>query len=116
MNGSKWTWLHEKCIKLGYKESAKLAHEIEDVLHRLYPATGTKVWTDVEEDAIEETFNRDPFEIIGSSQFCCACEDTESSKRGCHECLFGKEVGTCDLDKSIFAKFCGIFQTEESKK
>ena len=116
MKGSKWTWLRDKCIKLGYNNSANLAQEIEDVLHRLYGVTDTKAWMKVEEDAIEEHFERDPFIIIENSQFCCACEETLRSRIGCRECLFGKEVGTCDADNSLYRGFHGTFQMEQSKK
>lgn len=116
MKGSKWTWLRDKCIELGYNESANSAQEIEDVLHRLYGTTDTKAWVDAKEDVIEEHFEREPRKIIENSRFCCACEETRGSSIGCCGYLFGKEVGACDADNSLYRKFCDIFLMEQSKK
>lgn len=116
MKGSKWTWLRDKCIKLGYNESAKLAQEIEDVLYRLYGITNTKAWIDAKEKEIAENFIKDPNDIVTNPDFCCACVDVRELPLCCSKCIFGRETGICDVDGSLYLNFYKMFQMEHSKK
>ena len=115
MKGSKWTWLRDKCIELGYNESAKLAQEIEEVLHRLYGVTDTKAWRNVEAKDVEEAFKNSSFNVISNVDYCCACEETKRFCLYCDECKFGMEVGICDISDSLYVNFCDIFEGEKSK-
>ena len=116
MKGSKWTWLRDKCLELGYIKAAELAQEIEDRLYSLYGATTTEEWERVTESEIEVEFSNDPNDIICSSTFCRGCEETHRTKLFCHDCKFGKETGVCDKKNSLFLLFYNMFELEERYK
>lgn len=115
MKGSKWTWLRDKCIELGYYKSAKLAQEIENQLHQLYGVTDTKAWMEVGEDMIEADFYIDPSRIIANPAFCRACEESKRFNLRCSECAFAKQTRPCDVEGSLYLKFCLTFKKEHSK-
>jgi hypothetical protein len=111
MKGSKWTWLRDKCLELGYIEAAELAQEIEDVLYKIYGTTKTEAGERTKSWEIEDAFNRDPVTIISSDLFCPGC----MTCGWCEDCKFGKAVGICGTKGALFTVFRETFKMEEKQ-
>lgn len=101
MKGSKWTWLRKKYSRLGFKEAAVIAQQIDDVLVRLYGDGSTEEWRFADESYINAYFKASRLDFILHTKFCPGC----MKSKNCEECLFGKEVGICKYNGSLFSKF-----------
>ena len=116
MEGSKWTWLRDKCLDLGYVKAAELAQEIEDQLYDIYGETSTVRWRSARESVIEGEFDANPDLLIGSSVFCQACVESKKVGLRCSECEFKKKTGMCSDGESLFLRFCDMFELEERRE
>jgi len=113
MKGSKWTWLRDKCLELGYTKAAELAEEIEAVLHTLYGETKTEAWERLAEDELEKTFDNHRGRVLSSSAYCRGCEETKKAGGDCSKCKFGEIMGICITLDSAYSHFRFIFAREE---
>ena len=105
MKDSKWIWLRKKCSRLGFKDAAALAQEIDDVLVRLYGDSSTEEWRFADESDIKSYFKMSRLDFILDTKFCPGCME----HKNCESCLFGQEVGICKEDDSLFTKFRDAF-------
>lgn len=110
---SKWEWIEQECMKLGYKESAKIAHELEKVLKKLYGTTitendnGLRLFLD---ECFEDgdTPYRRILMLVFDDTFCIACERTQYI---CQDCLFHKKGYGCG-DNTLFGSFITMLKKE----
>ena len=99
---SKWEYIRDGCMSLGFRESMKIADEIETLLKEIYGDTKTVKWM---RDYIlyikeEEPTARDISIIAGSVEYCIACMED-----GCTTCRFRKRGGGCGTDNTLFRYF-----------
>ena len=101
MKDSKWIWLRKKYSRLGFKKAAAIAQRIDDVLVRLYGDSSTEEWRFADESYVKSYFKLSRLDFILHTKFCPGC----MKSKNCEECLFGKEVGICKNNDSLFSKF-----------
>lgn len=92
---SKWEWIERQCRELGADECADIAHEIEEVLKRLYGDTVTKEWEKKYNmlDVLDAHIDLCCIRVIANTAiYCIACEEESN----CINCGFARETGsTC---------------------
>lgn len=106
MNGSKWTWIRDKCSRLGYKEAKVIAQEIEDLLVEVYGDSSTEKWRLADKEEVNTFFKLSREDFVLSTKFCPGCAEVITD---CTLCSFGKQAGICNHDNSLFNKFFNAF-------
>ena len=113
MDGSKWIWLAKKCSRLGFKKSKILAQEIEEALVNIYGDGATSEWRFADKEDVDFLFKASREAFIMEIKYCPGCIETVVD---CTKCRFGKEVGICSEENSLFSKFKHTFELEEREK
>ena len=111
MKGCKWSWIRDKCIELGYTDSANLAQDIENILILAYGASDTEEWRKAEENYIENLFDEDYDSLFEDISFCRGCVETCGKP-----CVFCKYRGI-EMEKfsgrSRYGLFTDAFDREQ---
>jgi len=110
MKGSKWQYIRDKCIEMGYTKSAKIAQEIEDALVNIYGDSSTPAWR-IRSKEIVDLWPL--IEIIKSRPFCKGCVETNEIDAYCFGCKYGKLEGECLDLGSQFHRFQSAYKEEE---
>jgi len=110
MKGSKWQYIRDKCIEMGYTESAKIAQEIDDALVNIYGDSSTPAWQWVTEEYVSSL---SLYAIIVRRSYCRGCDEAEKKDLECYQCEYGKLKGDCVNQRSQFAKFMRTYTEEE---
>lgn len=110
MKGSKWTWIQDKCLELGYFDSANHAQNIENTLILAYGASDTEEWRETEEDFIENLFDVDCNNLFYNVEFCRGC--VETGGKTCKSCEYAKIEKRNFSGRSLYGRFIDAFDKE----
>jgi len=102
---TKWQYIASRCEAEGFSESAKIAKKIDKVLRKLYGKKHTLTWANDYKFLDSMTI----FSVAKSLNYCIACEVHEVK---CDFCDFGKEVGKCGDELSLYRNFVKTFLSE----
>jgi len=102
---TKWQYIASRCKAEGFSESAKIAKEIDRVLRELYGRKHTLTWANDYKFLDSMSISS----VAKDVNYCIACEVHEVR---CDFCDFGKKVGKCRDELSLYRNFVKIFLSE----